>query len=156
MARVDGDDVIAFITLAFDRMQQKAEALGSRVGDRPSLDGANSVFALTVHCIGVTEWWLGHAILGRASDRDRDAEFAASGTIDDLRRLVAQFRSTLPELVEQAVNTPVPQSAYLEEVTADERAWPWTTASICLHVIEELFQHAGHIDITADLLTHES
>ena len=153
MADVDRNDMIAFVNLAFDRMLDKAEILGSRVRDRPNLDGANSVFAVVVHCMGVTEWWLGHAILGRASDRDRDAELAASGTIADLRRLVAQFRSALPELVELAVNTPVPESAYLEAVTVEKRAWPWTTASICLHVVEELFQHAGHVDITADLLT---
>ncbi len=154
MAEVDRNDMIAFINLAFDRMLEKAEVLESRVSERPSLEGANSVFAVVVHCIGVAEWWLGHAILGRASDRDRDAELAASGTIADLRGLVAQFRSALPELVELAMNTPVPESAYLEAVTAEERAWPWTTASICLHVVEELFQHAGHVDITADLLTH--
>ena len=94
-------------------MLAKAEALGSRVNDRPNLDGANSVFALVVHCIGVTEWWLGHAVVGRTSGRDRDAEFASSGTVADLQELVARFRSTLPELVEQAVNTPIPESAYL-------------------------------------------
>lgn len=156
MASVDRRDVIAFIDLAFDRMLAKAEALGERVGDRPNLDGSNSVFALVVHCIGVTEWWLGHAILGRTTHRDRDAEFAASGTVADLRELVDQFRSTLPELVEHAVNTPAPASTYLEAKTADHRVWPWTTASICLHVVEELFQHAGHVDITADLLTEDN
>ncbi len=153
MTNVDCDDLLAFIGLAFDRMLEKAEALGSRVNDRPDLDGANSVFALVVHCIGVTDWWLGHAVVGRASARDRDAEFASSGTVADLHDLVGRFRSTLPELVRRAVNTPTPRSASLEAVTAEDRTWPWTTASICLHVVEELFQHAGHVDITADLLS---
>ncbi len=156
MADLDRRDVFAFIDLAFDRMLAKAEALGPQVGDRPNLDGSNSAFALISHCIGVTEWWLGHAILGRETHRDRDAEFAASGTVAELRELVEQFRSTLPELVERAVSTPAPASAYLEETTAGDRVWPWTTTSICLHVVEELFQHAGHVDITADLLIQDN
>ena len=156
MVDADGDDVLAFIGLAFDRMMAKAVALGPRVSERPNIDDANSVFALVVHCVGVTEWWLGHAIVGRTVHRDRDAEFASSGTVEDLQELVGGFRSRLPELVDQAVRTPVPRSAYLESATADNRCWPWTTASICLHVVEELFQHAGHVDITADLLAPRS
>ncbi len=156
MVDLEADDLLAFIDLAFDQMLAKAAALGPRVSERPHLDGANSVFALVVHCVGVTEWWLGHAVLGRASHRDRDAEFASSGTVADLDEVVAQFRSTLPALLDHVVRTPEPRSAYLESRTADDRAWPWTTASICLHVIEELFQHAGHVDITADLLAHRS
>lgn len=155
MVDVDAEDLLAFVNLAFDRMMARADMLGSRVSERPNVDGANSVFALVVHCAGVTEWWLGHAVLGRPTDRDRSAEFAASGTVEELHETVGQLRSRLPMLVEQVVRTPVPESAYLEPATRDDRAWPWTTASICLHVIEELFQHAGHVDLTADLLTRQ-
>lgn len=153
MVEVAANDILAFINLGFDRMLAKAAVLGSRVSERPDLDSANSVFALVVHCTGVTEWWLEHVVLGRPSDRNRSAEFQSSGTMAELHEVVAQFRSTLPELVDEVVRTPVPKSAYLESAIMQDRAWPWTTASICLHVIEELFQHAGHVDITADLLS---
>lgn len=153
---LDDGDVLAFIDLAFDRMMANAVSLGTRVSDRPPLADSNSVFALVVHCVGVTEWWLGHVVLGRASQRDRDAEFAASGTLDDLQGMVTQFRSALPALVKDVTRTSQPRSGHLESVTAAERVWPWTTASIVLHVIEELFQHAGHVDITADLLASQS
>jgi len=156
MVDLEGDELCAFISLAFDRMLAKAVLLGSRVSDRPKFDGANSVFALVVHCVGVTEWWLGHVVAGQPSHRDRSAEFTSSGTVADLQAVVAQFRSTLPKLVDQAVHTPVPESAYLESAIMKDRVWPWTTASICLHVVEELFQHAGHVDITADLLARQS
>jgi hypothetical protein len=153
MIDLEEHDVVAFVNLALDRMVTKAVALGPRVSDRPHLDGANSVYSLIVHCIGVTDWWFDHAILGNSSQRDRDAEFDASGTLSDLQRLVGQFRSDLPELVGRVTRAAQPESDYLDSLTAGERAWPWTTASIVLHVIEELFQHAGHVDITADLLS---
>ena len=146
---------MAFIDLAFDRMMSKGVALGPSVSDSPNLDGANSVFSLVVHCIGVAEWWCGHVILGRPTSRDRDAEFAASGTITELESLVKRFRSELPALIEEVAQTPEPLSSHIESATAEYREWPWTTASIVLHVIEELFQHAGHVDVMADLLTAE-
>lgn len=153
MVELDGDDLLAFIDLAFDRMLARADVLGSRVNDRPDLDGANSVFALVVHCVALTDWWLGHIALGHPSERDRHAEFTAAGTVTELHALVGELRARLPALVDQLARTPVPRSAPVEHLTAGERAWPWTTGAICLHVIEELFQHAGHVDITADLLT---
>ena len=148
-------EIMAFIDLAFDRMMSKGVALGPSVSDSPNLDGANSVFSLVVHCIGVAEWWCGHVILGRPTSRDRDAEFAASGTITELESLVKRFRSELPALIEEVAQTPEPLSSHIESATAEYREWPWTTASIILHVIEELFQHAGHVDVMADLLTAE-
>jgi hypothetical protein len=152
---VDRDDLLAFIDLAVDRMMAKATLLGPRVSERPDLDGANSVFGLVTHCVGVTEWWLGHVVLGRDSARDRSAEFTATGSVVDLEQLVARFRATLPGLVDEVVSTPVPRSAPVEQLSAGPRPWPWSTASICLHVVEELFQHAGHVDLTTDLLLRE-
>ena len=145
-------DARPFIELALDRMMSNAVTLGPTVSDRPGLDGANSVFSLVVHCLGVAEWWLDHAVLGSPSTRDRDAEFEAAGTVAELNALVREFRARLPDLLDQVAETPVPTSALLESETAPHRAWPWTTTSIVLHVVEELFQHAGHVDITADLL----
>lgn len=152
MVELSDDDVVAFIELALDRMMAKASTLGPLVGDRPNLDGSNSVFSLVVHCVGVADWWLDHVIMGRPSVRDRDAEFDASGSLADLESLVAKFKSRLPDLAAEAARARQPKSAYLESATAPIRAWPWTTGSIVLHVIEELFQHAGHVDVTADLL----
>ncbi len=155
MVELGENDVVAFIELALDRMMAKASALGPQVSDRPHLEGSNSVFSLVVHCVGVADWWLDHVIMGRPSARDRDAEFLASGGLADLESLVAEFVSRLPDLAAEAALEPQPRSTYLEPATAPIRTWPWTTASIILHVIEELFQHAGHVDVTADLLALE-
>jgi hypothetical protein len=155
MISLEAGDARPFVDLALDRMMVKAVLLGPRVSDRSSLEGANSVFALVVHCVGVADWWLDHVVLGHPSARNRDAEFDASGNVDELAALVGEFQGRLPVLMDQVVATPEPRSADLEAATALFRSWPWTTSAIMLHVIEELFQHAGHVDVTADLLVAE-
>ena len=51
---------------------------------RPGLPGANSPYAILRHCLGVMEFWGGQVVAGRTVDRDRDAEFRASGPVADL------------------------------------------------------------------------
>jgi hypothetical protein len=34
--------------------------------------------------------------------------------------------------------------------------WPFTVDAVVMHVVEELYQHLGHIDLTVDLLAAES
>ncbi len=61
-------DTQAFVEIAFDRMMEKARPLAEagRLCERPDLDGANSVFALVTHCVGVVDFWLDHVGLGVA------------------------------------------------------------------------------------------
>lgn len=128
----------------------KAAALGTQISDRPDIEGANSVFSLVVHCLEVADWWLDHVVLGNPSARDREGEFESAGPLSELEDRVEVFRTRLPELLDRVAVTPEP--AATETATGTSQTWPWTTGSIVLHVVEELFQHAGHVDITADLI----
>lgn len=143
------DDVCSMIELAFDRMLARARLLGDRVGERPHLDGANSVSSLIVHGIGVTRWWLAHEGLGEPSDRDRDAEFESEMLVDDLEAAVDELRHDLPGLLARLEAT---EGAAASRPDGVDPAWSWTPSGMALHVIEELFQHAGHADLTSDLL----
>src|SRR5258708_36863734 len=54
--------------------------LGDKLANRePALPGANSPYAILRHCLGVMEFWGGRVVAGRTVDRDREAEFRASG-----------------------------------------------------------------------------
>lgn len=143
----DGETRV-FVELAFERMLIKARLLGDDVAVVPDIDGANSVYALVVHCVGLSEFWFDHVVLGAETERDRAGEFVAAGTIADLERLVGEFLHRLPEL-QAAVHLADEPARPADEFVPD---WPWTVGAIVLHVIEELFQHAGHIDVTADLV----
>jgi hypothetical protein len=101
-------DWLILVDDAFDQMLSKAESLGARVSVVPALPGANSVYAIVTHCVGVCRWWIEHAILGRPTDRDRDGEFNAEGTVEELRELVDGLRASLADLLRAVEPTPVP------------------------------------------------
>lgn len=149
MTALRNDEIRPFIDLAFERMMSAARKLGGDVNATPDLDGANSVFQLVTHCDAMARWWLDHAVLGNPTTRDRPSEFTASGSRADLDALVSRFQADLDSILPAVLDTAVPA---LSPPDDHERVWPWTTHAIVLHVIEELFQHAGHVDITCDLV----
>ncbi len=149
---ITAEDWMILVDDAFDQMLSKAESLGTRVSFVPPLPGANSVYAIVTHCVGVCRWWIEHAILGRPTDRDRASEFTAVGTVEELRELVAGLRTSLADLLRAVEQTPVPLAVGAAESSAEWRRWSWSVGAIMAHIIEELFQHAGHVDITSDLI----
>lgn len=139
-----------YVDTALVRLLGKADDLGDElVSVRPDLDGANSVFALVTHCCGVMERWGGEVIAGRTINRDRPAEFVATGTVGQLEDLVAAQRRRWVEDLRayDAAAPPVGPDGWEE---GDPE--PTTQGFVVLHVIEELFQHLGHVDLTVDLL----
>jgi len=137
----------AYLRHAFDQMLAVAERVGEdRVNERPFGERTNSVTALITHCCGMTGWWLGTAALGRPSDRDRDAEFTASATLTELRGLVdATLRSAADDLrrLEAGEGTDGTGREHLDVGGPSD-------SSVVLHVVEELYQHLGHMELTAD------
>lgn len=143
-----------YVDTALARLLARADELVEIGGDEllcrpPDLEGANSVFALITHCCGVMEHWGGEVIAGRAIHRDRAAEFSATGTITQLEERVAaqlqRWRTDLANLeAGESPRGPVERYEGEPEVI--------TQGFVVLHVIEELFQHLGHVDLAVDLL----
>ncbi|MDY7103605.1 MAG: DUF664 domain-containing protein [Actinomycetota bacterium] len=65
----------------------------------------------------------------------------------DLQAEVERFRARLPALMDEVAAVDVPAV----DLSAGA-PWPWTVEAIVLHVVEELYQHLGHVDVTVDLL----
>jgi Protein of unknown function (DUF664) len=135
---------------AYAQMLGVADRLGDqRVNDRSIGTGENAVGALIVHCCGVTEFWIGHVALGRPSHRDRDSEFTSIATVAELHAMVdatlAQVSQDLAAIDAGATQADRTGRQFLEG--GDE-----SDGAIVLHVLEELYQHLGHMDITADAL----
>jgi len=115
----------------------------------PPLPGANTPYQLVFHCCGMLEWWTRQAILGEDVGRDRAAEFAASGTIEQLRSRVEQVVFQLEgDLARIDLDAPLrgPYADYGGTPIAE------SARGAMLHVLEELAQHHGHLEITRDLL----
>jgi hypothetical protein len=143
-------DFIFFCNRTLDGMESAAGKLDeSRLNIRPDLPGANTVFQLVTHSTAACEYWVSHIVCGRVTARDRDAEFQASGTAADLRAAILGLRSLLEELrpaletVSELGNEPQTQTPLGQ---------PWTVGAALIHAYEELAQHLGHIEITADIV----
>lgn len=146
------DVVRHYVDLKLDEMMSILKDLGDdRVNLRPALEGANSPYAIVTHCLGVMEFWGGQVVAGREIQRDRPAEFVAQGTVAEIAAKVdkakEQFRA---DLAEARFNTQLQQPA-----ERPYRGLPGpepTQGNVLLHVLEELAQHLGHIEITRDIL----
>lgn len=132
-------------------MTAAATALGDElINVVPDLPGANSAYQIVVHCCGMLEWWTRSAILGLDVDRDRDAEFVATGTVAQLTARAGQVRAQfIADLERIDVSAPLrgDPSAHYQGTPIGESA-----AGVLMHVFEELAQHHGHLELTRDLV----
>ena len=121
------DAVVSYVGRAVDQMTGIVTALDDDLANRkPALPGANSPYAILRHCLGVMEFWGGEVVARREVIRDRPAEFRAHGPVADLA--AAERKKDLFEL----------------EFTSQGHA--------LLHVLEEVTQHLGQMELTRDVL----
>ncbi|MFZ2510468.1 MAG: DUF664 domain-containing protein [Gordonia sp. (in: high G+C Gram-positive bacteria)] len=123
---------------------------------RPNLPDANSCYAITHHCIGVVDYWAGSFIAGHRIPRDRSTEFTAVGPVADLVERLAALQERLPAWVDIAVTDGVRDRDLADGVRGGTtRVEVLATATgewALLHILQDLAQHVGHMEITRDLL----
>ena len=139
-----------YLRHAFRQLLDVADRLGDeRANLEPHGPSTNSVASLIAHCCGVTEFWLGHIGLGEPTDRDRDGEFVSAANVVELHAMVdatLERASALLARLEAGEGNDAAggRGLLLEEDASD--------ASLIVHVLEELYQHLGHAELTADAL----
>jgi uncharacterized damage-inducible protein DinB len=140
---------VAYLRHAFDQVLSLVDQLGpARLNERPAGRGTNSVGALVHHCCAVCEFWLGHVALGRPTSRDRDAEFTRRTTPRECHEAVAAaLRQAEEDVARLMAGAGLPHEArsHLPGGVSDD-------AAVLLHVLEELYQHLGQMEITKDVL----
>jgi hypothetical protein len=148
---MNADEYLYFANSALDGMCRIAVELGDELANRrPDIPGANTPYGLVVHCLGVANYWAGALVAGRQVERDRDAEFLATGPVAELVPLVERGKALLAADVAAAVpSAPLraqPAAAY------EGPPQPLTQGSVLLHVLEELCQHHGQLELIRDAL----
>lgn len=141
----------------FAAMADILTALGDDLANRrPDLPGANSCYAIVNHCIGVVDYWAGSFIAGQRIPRDRDAEFSATGPVVELLERLTALQQRLPAWVEIAVTEGIRDRDLADGVRGGTtRAAVLATATpewTLLHILHDIAQHTGHLEITRDLL----
>jgi uncharacterized damage-inducible protein DinB len=114
----------------------------------------NTLFAVATHLVGAGEFWVLTLAGGREVDRDRDAEFRASGTYAELEvrysrwmTAVRDVLSTLPSEAWARIAEPP------EQYTGSLGDQPMTVRACVLHAVEHSALHLGHIQLTRSLLS---
>jgi hypothetical protein len=148
-------DYLWFAELTLGEMIRIVGELGDDLANRrPPLPGANSPYVILTHCLGVTEYWAGATVAGRSIERDRDAEFTARGDVASLCQRAAAARERLREDLAGLDSWATPGS--VRRNPADPVPYSETKGAVLLHILEELFQHLGHMEVTRDMLQAET
>lgn len=132
------------MTATLDRFDDES------VNRRPHGDRTNSAAALVVHACSSATYWFEHAGLGRHVERNRDSEFEATATVDELRELLSLTAERLTTLAAELDSGP---TTLRHESRARLHEGDTSDGSLVLHVMEELFQHLGHLQLTADAIS---
>jgi hypothetical protein len=144
-------DFMWFVDRAMDSMVAILRQLGDeRANQRPALEGANSPFAILAHCMGVMEFWAGFMVAGRAIQRDRAAEFEARGKVEDLAQRARTARGQLADDIARLDSASVPPDVLGPEDAG--RPYGASHGAVLVHILEELFQHLGQMEVTRDVL----
>ncbi len=145
------DDFLWYVDEALDGMVAIVTDLGDDLANRrPDVPDTNSPYVLLHHCLGVMEYWGGHVVAGRPIERDRDAEFRASGPVGELVARTRQARRRLAEDIADLDPGAPPRGA----VRPDDATLPVgrTQGGALVHIYEELAQHRGQMEGCRDVL----
>jgi hypothetical protein len=144
-------DYLWFADLALGEMARIVEGLGDELANEaPTLPDANTPFAILTHCLGVLEYWGGATVAGRSIERDRAAEFTARGDVAGLLERTEAARRRVHDDLEGLVALAVPTQ--VARNPDDPVPYSETKGAVLLHILEELFQHLGQMELTRDML----
>ena len=147
---LSSETVGVYLRQAFGGMERVLDRLDDEtVNARPPGWGTNSVAGLVVHCCELAPSWFEAPGLGRPSERDREAEFTTTATVAELRERIRVATDRAVALAAELEAGPTAGDHPLREFLpgADR-----SDGALVIHVLEELFQHLGHMEVTADAL----
>ncbi|ADG78732.1 DinB superfamily OS=Tsukamurella paurometabola (strain ATCC 8368 / DSM / CCUG 35730 / CIP 100753/ JCM 10117 / KCTC 9821 / NBRC 16120 / NCIMB 702349 / NCTC 13040) OX=521096 GN=Tpau_2121 PE=4 SV=1 [Tsukamurella paurometabola] len=156
MAASEGQ-IAAFLQVATETLDTIEGVLDdcddTTVNAVPGAPGVNSVFALVTHIGGALGYWGGSLLAGEDIPRDRSAEFHATGTVEQARALVSQLRTDLARWVPVAaigIRNPDAKGTTRRDSAAATPEWVLT------HMLRELTQHTGHLEVCRDLVARRA
>jgi hypothetical protein len=145
------DDYLWYVDVQLDGMVGIVSELGDDLANRrPDVTASNSPYVVLFHCLGVMEYWAGHVVAGRQIQRDRAAEFRASGPVDELVARARRARRQLADDLRYLEPGAPPRGATDPE--DDGLPMTRTQGGALIHLYEELAQHHGQMEGCRDVL----
>ena len=141
------EEYMKVLTTLYNDLEKTFDGLPAEAMDWVPGQGMNSFCVLAVHVAGSTNHMIRYFVGGMESNRDRTAEFAASGLdAAALKTRLAESREFVRGVLENLT---------LEELTVihqmKDRDRKYTKAEWLLHALEHVGLHVGHAQITRQL-----
>lgn len=119
---------------------------------RDGMRDVNSFYALAAHALGAGEFWILEAAGGRQVDRNRTAEFGASGSLEQLK---ARYERWLEDSAKVLATLDDATLASIYRRPDDPERGMWATsrsrAECILHAVEHTGIHLGHLQLQRQL-----
>jgi hypothetical protein len=148
-------DFLWFVDDALAEMADILRSLGDDlVNRRPDPDGANSAYAIVTHCLGVMEYWGGATVADRQITRHRAAEFTAEGEVEPLLANMTAARATLEADLRHLDAMAAPHQRAPNP--KHQEPFEYRQGAVLVHLLRELFQHLGHLELTRDVVQVDS
>lgn len=119
---------------------------------RDGMRDVNTFFALATHTVGAGEFWILEAAGSRPVERNRTAEFGATGSLEQLRarydRWLVESADVIGSLGEEEL-----ASVYQRPDSPERGMWATsrTRAGCILHALEHTATHLGHLQLQRQL-----
>ncbi len=157
MANEASHFAIVLDSIGRDVLQQLHSVPESLLNQPLALPETNTLFALATHLVGAGEKWVLVEVGSRTIPRDREAEFRATGTLQELvaryERWIAGVHEVLESLPDEEMER-VAESAFTSWFRGLPN--PPTIRDCLLHAVEHSALHQGHIQLTCQLLRHQA
>jgi hypothetical protein len=136
----------AYLNLQRKALARKLDGLTEEQARwRPS-PTANSLLNLVVHVSGVERNWFQHVIAGKTVERDRDAELRELPPDVTIASALEAYRATCEESNDVLRGVEIVAACRGDGMDQVNVRW------VVLHMLEEVARHAGHADITRELI----
>ncbi len=108
----------------------------------------NSIYAILCHLVGSEEYWVRQVIGGESVDRDREAEFRASGHLSEIVDRWEKVGIISENILSNLSSSQLGESRTLTLATG---VVSYTVRGRILHIISHYAIHLGHIQLTRQL-----
>ncbi len=131
------------------QIHDATQGLNEEAANRcPLPKDTNSIYGILCHLIGSDNYWVRQIIGGEAIERDREAEFHASGHLSEVLDRWEKVSRTNEKILRKLKSSQLGETRTIP--TRPE--WGSVTVRRCiLHLISHYAIHLGHIQLTRQL-----
>lgn len=116
---------------------------------RPLSKDANSIFAILTHIMGANRNWINQVINGETIQRDRSAEFTASGNLTELLTRWEKAWKETESILRKLKHAQLSESRSLSHPINQKDSI--TVQGAIIHQLNHCAVHLGHIQLTRQL-----